>query len=100
MLKREISKLGSYATLIGMMVGAGIFVAIGEAGRDAGPSTWLAYLALGPVTLLAALPYIIFHSTSIGSLPGGAYMGGSVAENTRRDEARQMPAMWRSGTDC
>jgi APA family basic amino acid/polyamine antiporter len=74
MLKRDISKLGSYATLIGMMVGAGIFVAIGEAGRDAGPSTWLAYLLLGPVTLLAALPYIIFHSTSIGSLPGGAYI--------------------------
>lgn len=74
MLKRDISKLGSYATLIGMMVGAGIFVAIGEAGRDAGPSTWLAYLCLGPVTLLAALPYIIFHSTSIGGMPGGAYV--------------------------
>jgi len=74
MLKRDISKLGSYATLIGMMVGAGIFVAIGEAGRDAGPSTWMAYLFLGPVTLLAALPYIIFHSTSIGGMPGGAYV--------------------------
>jgi amino acid transporter len=74
MLRKDISRLGSYATLIGMMVGAGIFVAIGEAGRDAGPATWLAYLALGPVTLLTVLPYIIFHSTSIGGLPGGAYI--------------------------
>lgn len=74
MLKRDISRFGSYATLVGMMVGAGIFVAIGEAGRDAGPSTWLAYLLLGPVTLLVAMPYMIFHTTSIGGIPGGAYI--------------------------
>ena len=74
MLRREITKLGSYATLVGMMVGAGIFVAIGEAGKDAGPSTWLAYLLLGPVTLLAVLPYILFQGTSLGNKPGGGYL--------------------------
>ena len=74
MLKRELSKLESYATLVGVMVGAGIFVAIGEAGRDTGPATFLAYLLLGPITLLTALPYVVFHSTPLGHLPGGAYI--------------------------
>ena len=74
MLKRELSKLESYATLVGVMVGAGIFVAIGEAGKDTGPATFLAYLILGPITLLTALPYVVFHSTPLGHLPGGAYI--------------------------
>lgn len=74
MLKRELSKFQSYATLVGIMVGAGIFVAIGEAGRICGPATFLAYLALGPVTLVTALPYIVFHSTPLGNLTGGAYI--------------------------
>ncbi len=74
MLKRELSKLESYATLVGAMVGAGIFVAIGQAGEDTGPSTFLSYIILGPMTLLTALPYIIFHSTPLGNLSGGAYL--------------------------
>lgn len=74
MLKRDLSKLENFATIVGMMVGSGIFVAIGEAGKDAGPSSVLAYLLLGPVTLLLALPYIIFQSTPLGNVAGGAYM--------------------------
>lgn len=74
MLKRELSKIDSYATLIGVMVGAGIFVAIGEAGKDAGPSIFLAYLVLGPITLLTALPYVVFLSTPLGNFAGGAYL--------------------------
>lgn len=74
MLKRELSKFESYATLIGVMVGAGIFVAIGEAGENTGPATFFAYLVLGPVTLLTALPYVVFGSTPLGNLPGGAYI--------------------------
>lgn len=74
MLKRELSKIDGYATIVGMMVGSGIFVAIGEAGRDAGPATVLAYILLGPITLLLALPYVIFQSTSLGNLAGGAYI--------------------------
>ncbi|MFH1874449.1 MAG: APC family permease [Pseudomonadota bacterium] len=74
MLKRDLSKLDSYATIIGMLIGAGIFVAIGQAGKDAGPATCLAYLLLGPATLLMALPYVIFQSTTLGNLAGGAYI--------------------------
>lgn len=74
MLRRELSKLENFATIVGMMVGSGIFVAIGEAGKDAGPATVLAYLILGPITLLLALPYVIFQSTPLGNLTGGAYM--------------------------
>jgi amino acid transporter len=74
MLKRELSRFEGYATLIGIMVGAGIFVAIGEAGKDTGPATFLAYLILGPVTLLTALPYVVFGSTPIGNIAGGAYV--------------------------
>jgi len=74
MLKRDLSKLDNYATIVGMMVGSGIFIAIGEAGKDTGPSTILAYLLLGPVTMLLALPYIIFGSTPLGNVTGGAYM--------------------------
>jgi APA family basic amino acid/polyamine antiporter len=74
MLKRELSKLDNYATIVGMMVGSGIFVAIGEAGKDAGPATILAYVLLGPITLLLALPYIIFQSTPLGNITGGAYI--------------------------
>jgi amino acid transporter len=74
MLRRNLSKLENYATIVGMMVGSGIFVAIGEAGKDAGPSTVIAYLLLGPVTLLLALPYIIFQSTPLGDVTGGSYI--------------------------
>lgn len=74
MLKRELSKIDGYATIIGMMVGSGIFVAIGEAGQYAGPATVLAYILLGPVTLLIVLPYVIFQSTPLGNLTGGAYI--------------------------
>lgn len=74
MLRRELSKFENFATIVGMMVGSGIFVVIGEVGKSAGPATILAYLLLGPVTLLLALPYIIFQSTSLGNLTGGAYI--------------------------
>lgn len=74
MLRRELSRLESYATIVGVMVGAGVFVAIGEAGKDTGPATFLVYLLLGPVTLCTALPYAVFHSTPLGSVAGGAYV--------------------------
>ncbi len=74
MLKRDLSKFDSYATIIGMLIGAGIFVAIGQAGKEAGPATALAYLLLGPATLLMALPYVIFQSTTLGNVAGGAYI--------------------------
>ena len=43
-LKRDLGKLSGYATIIGILVGAGIFRVTGEAGAVAGSAVPLAYL--------------------------------------------------------
>jgi amino acid transporter len=73
-LKRDLNKLDSYATIIGMLVGAGIFVVTGEAGSAAGPSVPLAYLVLAPVMLATAVAYSVYLSTPLGVRPGGEYI--------------------------
>lgn len=73
-LRRELGSLQAYATVVGVMVGSGIFVAIGEAAGIAGPSVPLAYLLLVPVILCSALGYAVFLSTPLGDRPGGAYI--------------------------
>lgn len=73
-LKRDLTKLESYATIIGMLVGSGIFVVTGEAGAQAGPSVPLAYLILAPVILTTAVAYSVYMSTPLGMRPGGAYI--------------------------
>ena len=45
-LKRDLGKLSGYATIIGILVGAGIFRVTGEAGAVAGSAVPLAYLIL------------------------------------------------------
>ncbi|HET9533089.1 MAG TPA: APC family permease [Blastocatellia bacterium] len=73
-LKRDLTRIESYATIIGMLVGSGIFVVTGEAGAIAGPSVPLAYLALAPVILTTAVAYSVYMSTPLGMRPGGAYI--------------------------
>ena len=73
-LKRDLTRLESYATIIGILVGAGIFVVTGEAGAIAGPSVPLAYLVLAPVILATAIAYSVYLSTPLGTRPGGAYI--------------------------
>ncbi|HEY7546974.1 MAG TPA: APC family permease [Blastocatellia bacterium] len=73
-LKRDLTKLESYATIIGMLVGAGIFVVTGQAGAQAGPSVPLAYLVLAPVVLTTAVAYTVYISTPLGFRPGDAYL--------------------------
>ncbi|MCI0491127.1 MAG: APC family permease [Blastocatellia bacterium] len=73
-LKRDLTRLESYATIIGILVGAGIFVVTGEAGAIAGPSIPLAYLVLAPVILATAVAYSVYLSTPLGTRPGGAYI--------------------------
>ncbi|HLG13629.1 MAG TPA: amino acid permease, partial [Blastocatellia bacterium] len=73
-LSRDLTKLGSYATIIGMLVGSGIFVVTGESGAVAGPSVPLAYLILAPVILATAVAYSVYISTPLGIRPGGAYI--------------------------
>lgn len=73
-LKRDLGNIQSYATLIGVLIGSGIFVVIGQAGSVAGPSVPLAYLAMAPIVLCTALAYMVYLSTPLGNRPGGAYI--------------------------
>ncbi len=73
-LKRELTKLQSYATIIGILVGSGIFVVTGKSGGIAGPSVPLAYLVLAPVVLVTAVAYSVYLSTPLGTRPGGEYL--------------------------
>jgi len=73
-LRRELTKLESYATIIGILVGSGIFVVTGKSGAVAGPSVPLAYLVLAPVVLVTAVAYSVYLSTPLGTRAGGEYL--------------------------
>ncbi len=73
-LKRDLGPLQVYATIIGTLIGAGIFVVTGKMGEIAGPAVPLVYILLVPVILTTALAYAIFMSTPMGDYPGGAYL--------------------------
>jgi len=72
-LKRDLNKLESYATIIGILIGSGIFVVTGEQGKIAGPSVPLGYIVLAPIILATALAYSVYLSTPLGTRPGDAY---------------------------
>ena len=80
-LRRELTKLESYATIIGILVGSGIFVVTGKSGAIAGPSVPLAYLVLAPVVLVTAVAYSVYLSTPLGTRPGGEYL--HISRTTR-----------------
>src|SRR5438552_7254200 len=80
-LKRELTRLESYATIIGILVGSGIFVVTGKSGAIAGPSVPLAYLVLAPVVLMTAVAYTVYLSTPLGTRPGGEYL--HISRTTR-----------------
>jgi amino acid transporter len=73
-LRRELSGWHGYAIVIGGMIGSGIFVVTGEAGKAAGPSVPFGYIILLPILLASALAYLIFLSSPLGKKPGGAYV--------------------------
>src|SRR2546423_1524066 len=73
-LKRDLTKLESYAAIIGILVGSGIFVVTGKSATIAGPSIPLAYLVLAPVILVTAVAYSVYISTPLGTSPGGEYL--------------------------
>lgn len=73
-LKRDLTKLESYATIIGVLIGSGIFVVTGRLGAVAGPAVPLAYLVLAPVILTTAVAYSVYLSTPLGVRPGDAYL--------------------------
>ncbi|HMZ23086.1 MAG TPA: APC family permease, partial [Blastocatellia bacterium] len=72
-LRRDLGTLESYAALIGILIGAGIFTVTSQAWRLTGPSVILGYVALFPVILATSVPYAAFLSTPLGREPGGEY---------------------------
>ncbi len=73
-LRRDLGTIESYAALIGILVGAGIFKVTSEAWSLTGPSVILGYVVLMPAILATSVPYAAFISTSLGREPGGEYL--------------------------
>src|SRR5436305_1764818 len=72
-LRRDLGTLESYAALLGIMIGAGIFKVTSDAGALTGPSVILGYAVLTPVILATSVAYAAFLSTPLGREPGGEY---------------------------
>lgn len=73
-LRRDLGSLESYATVIGILIGAGIFQVTSQAWAMTGPSVILGYLLLTPAILATSIPYAAYLSTSLGREPGGEYL--------------------------
>src|SRR5215472_12930390 len=72
-LRRDLGTLESYAALIGILIGAGIFKVTGQAWLLTGSSVILAYLVLAPAILATSVAYSVYLSTPLGREPGGEY---------------------------
>ena len=73
-LRRDLGTLESYATVIGILIGAGIFQVTSRAWAITGPSVILGYLILTPAILATSIPYAAYLSTPLGREPGGEYL--------------------------
>src|SRR5216117_515363 len=73
-LRRDLGTVESYAALIGILVGAGIFKVTSDAGAITGPSVILSYVLLMPAILATSIPYAAYISTPLGREPGGEYL--------------------------
>src|SRR5437016_5284310 len=73
-LRRDLGTVESYAALIGIRVGAGIFKVTSDAGAITGPSVILSYILLMPAILATSIPYAAYISTPLGREPGGEYL--------------------------
>ena len=91
-LRRDLGVVESYAALLGILIGAGIFKVTGVAWELTGPSVILGYLVLAPAILATSVAYAVFVSTPMGREPGGEYNFGPViprpAENCRRSPVK------------
>src|ERR1051325_6473815 len=72
-LRRDLGLVESYAALLGMLIGAGIFKVTGVAWELTGPSVILGYFVLAPAILATSVAYAVFVSTPLGKEPGGEY---------------------------
>ena len=73
-LRRDLGTIESYAALIGILIGAGIFKVTSQAWSLTGPSVILGYIVLMPAILATSVPYAAFISTPLGREPGGEYL--------------------------
>jgi amino acid transporter len=73
-LRRDLGALESYATVIGILIGAGIFQVTSQAWAITGPSVILGYAVLTPAILATSIPYAAYLSTPLGREPGGEYL--------------------------
>src|SRR2546423_1892895 len=73
-LRRDLGTVESYAALIGILVGAGIFKVTSDAGAITGPSVILSYILLMPAILATSIPYAAYITTPLGREPGGEYL--------------------------
>jgi APA family basic amino acid/polyamine antiporter len=73
-LRRDLGTVESYAALIGILIGAGIFKVTSDAWSLTGPSVILGYLVLMPAVLATSIPYAAYLSTPLGREPGGEYL--------------------------
>ena len=73
-LRRDLGTLESYATVIGILIGAGIFRVTSDAWTLTGPSVILGYIVLTPAVLATSIPYAAYLSTPLGREPGGEYL--------------------------
>src|SRR6266545_4970936 len=83
-LRRDLGVLESYAALLGILIGAGIFTVTSDAGALTGPSVILGYVVLFPVILATSVPYAAFLSTPLGQEPGCEYTHISQTLSGRR----------------
>src|SRR5437764_14774406 len=73
-LRRDLGTVESYAALIGILIGAGIFKVTSQAWSLTGPSVILGYAVPMPAILATSIPYAAFISSSLGKEPGGEYL--------------------------
>ena len=83
-LRRDLGTLESYAVLVGILIGAGIFKVTSDATRATGPSVILAHLVLAPVVLASSVAYLVFLSTPLGLEPGGEILHIASTLSSRR----------------
>lgn len=83
-LRRDLGSIESYAAMIGILVGAGIFRVTSVASEATGAGVILGYLVLTPVVLATSVSYAVFLSTSLGREPGGEYAYLSAVLGGRR----------------
>src|SRR5437879_11875744 len=69
-LRRDLGTVESYAALIGILIGAGIFKVTSQAWSLTGPSVILGYAVLMPAILATSIPYAAFVSTAPRKAPG------------------------------